>query len=83
MANRSMRRVAVTRRVVKDLPQKFDDLAASALLLAELADDVLTPAAARIRAVVEWRAVMEAISARAADDAKAGSSWQSTPLHAV
>jgi hypothetical protein len=78
-----MRRVAVTRRAVKELPTRFDDLAASALLLAELADDVLTPAAARIRAVVEWRTVMEAISTRAADDVRTELSWQTSRPRAV
>ena len=78
-----MRRVAVTRRVVKELPARFDDLAATALLLAELADDAMTPAAARIRAVVEWRLVMDAISTRAADDVRTELSWQTSRPHAV
>ncbi len=80
-ARRSSKLVAVTRRRIRELPETFDDLAAAALRLAELADAVETPPAVRVRAVVEWRAVMDAISTRAG--AAARGRWGSARPHAV
>ena len=84
MARRSFSRVAVTRRMTKDLSEAFDDVTAAALLYAEIADDEGdTRPADRIKAGQAWQAALAEISSRIAEDARREVSWISSPPRAV
>jgi hypothetical protein len=65
------------------LPDEYDDLVSAARLLAEIADDPDARADSRIRAVVEWRNTIAAISQRIADEARREQSWHSKSLRSV
>lgn len=83
MSRRSLSRVAVTRRMAKELGDEFDDLVSSALLLAEIADDPDARADSRIRAVVEWKSTIAEISVRLVDASRKEASWQASRPYAV
>ena len=80
---RALSRVAVTRRMTKDLPEAFDDLRSAALLYAEIADDDAERASDRIKAGQAWQAALGEISSRIAEESRREVSWISSPPRAV
>ena len=80
---RAFSRVAVTRRMTKDLSEAFDDLRSAALLYAEIADDEAERASDRIKATQAGQAALDEISARIAEEARREVSWISSPPRAV
>ena len=80
---RALSRVAVTRRMTKDLPEAFDDLRSAALLYAAIADDEAERASDRIKATQAGQAALDEISSRIAIEARREVSWISSPPRAV
>lgn len=83
MSRRSFSRVAVTRRMLAELPDSYDAERSTALLLAELADDSSSRPSDRIKAVVEWQAVIDRISHRIVEESRREASWSEHRPRAV